>query len=541
MPKNRLLLSIVIVLGVIVLIIILIPLLVNADRFRPTLQTQLQSSLGREVTIGELGLSLLAGGVTASNIAIGDDPAFNKGPFLKAQSLTVGVELLPLIFSRSIHVTGITISKPELTLVHSASGQWNFSSLGGAKASSPSSSASAPAAGSFSVKKFKITNGRITVEKQGGKPSVYDDVNITASNISTSSPIPFSVEAKTQAGGKMKVEGTAGPINPADAALSPLQAQVSVDSLDLTTTGFIDPASGIQGVLTSSGSVKSDGKTAHAEGQVKVDKLRAVPAGSPATVPVSVNYGTDYDLKSETGTLTKGDVVIGGSTIRLSGTYDLHGTSPVVHMKANGSQLPVKDIEGLLPAVGVGLPSGASLEGGTININLAMDGPVDRLVTTGTAQVSNTHLKGYDLASKMKGLGSLAGLKSGSNDTLIENLSSNVRVAPEGIKADTINIVVPSIGTLTGNGTVSSSNALDFHMVAQVSGGMVGGMTKGMSALSGGKGGIPFKIGGTTSQPTFEPDMGSMAKGAVPGAITKPLQQNPVGSKLGGLFGGKKN
>ena len=537
MPKN-LLRIIVIVVCVIVVIMILIPLLVNADRFRPTIQTQLQSSLGRQVTIGALSLSMLAGGVTAGDIIIGDDPAFNKGPFLKAQSLTVGVKLLPLIFSRSIEVTGITISKPELTLVHSASGQWNFSSLGG-KASS-SSSASTPAAGSFSVEKFKITNGRITVEKQGGKPSVYEDVNITASNISTSSPIPFTVEAKTQAGGKMKVEGTAGPINPTDAALSPLQAQVSVENLDLTTTGFIDPTSGIQGVLTYNGSVKSDGKTAHSEGQVKVDKLRAVPAGSPAKETVGLNYASDYDLKSETGTLSKGDVVIGGSTIRLSGNYDLRGTSPVVHMKANGSQLPVKDIEGLLPAVGVGLPSGASLEGGTININLAMDGPVDRLVTTGTAQVSNTHLKGYDLASKMKGLGSLAGLKSGSNDTLIENMSSNVRVAPEGIKADNIDLVVPSIGTLTGNGTVSSSNALDFHMVAQVSGGVVGGMTKGMSALGGGKGGIPFKIGGTTSQPTFEPDMGGMMKGALPSAVPNPLQKSPIGGKLGGLLGGKK-
>jgi len=537
MPKN-LLRIIVIVVCVIVVIMILIPLLVNADRFRPTIQTQLQSSLGRQVTIGALSLSMLAGGVTAGDIIIGDDPAFNKGPFLKAQSLTVGVKLLPLIFSRSIEVTGITISKPELTLVHSASGQWNFSSLGG-KASS-SSSASTPAAGSFSVEKFKITNGRITVEKQGGKPSVYEDVNITASNISTSSPIPFTVEAKTQAGGKMKVEGTAGPINPTDAALSPLQAQVSVENLDLTTTGFIDPTSGIQGVLTYNGSVKSDGKTAHSEGQVKVDKLRAVPAGSPAKETVGLNYASDYDLKSETGTLSKGDVVIGGSTIRLSGNYDLRGTSPVVHMKANGSQLPVKDIEGLLPAVGFGLPSGASLEGGTININLAMDGPVDRLVTTGTAQVSNTHLKGYDLASKMKGLGSLAGLKSGSNDTLIENMSSNVRVAPEGIKADNIDLVVPSIGTLTGNGTVSSSNALDFHMVAQVSGGVVGGMTKGMSALGGGKGGIPFKIGGTTSQPTFEPDMGGMMKGALPSAVPNPLQKSPIGGKLGGLLGGKK-
>ena len=47
MPKNRLLLPVLIVLGVTVVIIVLIPLLVNVDRFRPTIQAQLQSSLGR--------------------------------------------------------------------------------------------------------------------------------------------------------------------------------------------------------------------------------------------------------------------------------------------------------------------------------------------------------------------------------------------------------------------------------------------------------------------------------------------------------------
>ncbi|HXP47833.1 MAG TPA: AsmA family protein [Terriglobales bacterium] len=529
MSKGRLV--VLIVLGVLVVIIVAVPFLVNADSFRPTIQSQLQSSLGRQVTIGGLSLSLLAGGVTAGDIAISDDPGFSKGPFLKAKKLEVGVKLLPLIFSRSVQVTGITIDQPELTLVHAPSGQWNFSSLGGGNKSSTSA-----AGGSFSVEKLKISNGRVTVEKPGEKPSIYEGVSLVAGNISYESPIPFTAEAKTPGGGKLKVEGTAGPINQTDAALTPLQAQVSIDNMDLASTGFIDPASGIAGLLAYKGTVKSDGHTAHAEGQATVDKLRVVPAGSPAKPAVSLNYASDYDLKSEAGVLTRGDIVTGGSTVRLSGSYDLHGTSPVVHMKVNGSQLPVKDIEGLLPAVGVGLPSGASLEGGTININLALEGAVDRLVTTGTAQVSNTHLKGYDLASKMKGLSALAGLKSNSSDTLIENLSSNVRVAPEGIRADNLDIVVPSIGKLTGNGTVSSSNALNFHMLATLSGGAMGEMTKGMSAPGGGKGGgIPFMIQGTTSQPTFVPDVGGMVKGAIPN-----LQQNPVGGKLGGLFGGKK-
>ncbi|MGC2323038.1 MAG: AsmA family protein [Terriglobales bacterium] len=537
MPKNRLLLAVLIVLGVVVVVIIAVPFFVNADSFRPTIESQLQSSLGRQVTIGGLSLSLLAGGVTAKDITISDDPAFNKEPFLKAKSLAVGVKLLPLIFSRSVEVTSITIDHPELTLVHSASGQWNFSSLGGAKKASPSSSN-----GNFSVGKLKITNGQVTIEKAGGKASVYQDVKLTASNISYDSPIPFTLEAKTPGGGKLKVEGSAGPINQADSALTPLQAQVTIDNMDLASTGFLDPSSGIQGVVDYKGTVKSDGKSALAEGQATVDKLRVVPAGAPAKQAVSLSYASTYDLKREAGVLTRGDIRTGSSTVRLSGDYDMHGPATLVHMKLNGSQLPVRDVEGLLPAVGVTLPAGASLQSGTLTMNLALDGPVDRLVTTGTAQLADARLTGYDLASKMKGLSALSFLQSTSSDTVIQTLSSNLRIAPDGIRADNLNVVIPALGSLTGNGTIGNNNALNFHMVARLAqNSMVSQMAKNIPILGGaGGGGIPFMIQGTTSQPVFLPDVAGAVKGAVANPLQQQQQQNPLGNMLQGILGGKK-
>jgi len=539
MPKNRLLLAVLIVVGVLVVVIIAIPFVVNANSFRPAIQSQLQSSLGRQVTIGGLSLSLLAGGVTADDIAISDDPAFSKGDFLKAKSLAVGVKLLPLIFSRSVQVTAITINQPELTLIHSPAGPWNFSSLGGKQSSSSSA-----AGGNFSVGKLKITNGKVTVEKTAGKPSVYDDVNLVASNISYDSSIPFTLEAKTPGGGKLKVEGSAGPINQSDTALTPLQAQVSINNMDLATTGFIDPSSGIAGVLDFKGTVKSDGHTAHSEGQATVDKLRLVQAGSPAKQPVKLNYASEYNLKSESGVLTGGELQTGSSSIRMSGDYDMRGPSTMVHMKLNGSQMPVKDLEGLLPALGVILPAGASLQSGTMSTNLALDGPVDRLVTSGTMQLSNARLAGYDLASKMKALSALSFLQSSSADTVIQTLSSNLRIAPDGIRADDLKLVVPALGTLTGNGTVGSNNALNFHMVATLaqSAGVLGQVTRGIPIIGGAGrgGGIPFMIQGTTTQPIFVPDVAGALKGAVANPLKQPQQQNPLGNMLQGILGGKK-
>src|SRR5260370_23526134 len=107
-PK-RLLLIAGIVVGLFVLVLVLVPLLINVDSYRPDLETKLSTALGRTVHIGKLEASLLSGGAKASDISISDDPAFNKDPFLKCSSVQVGLELLPLIFSKQVRVTSLSI------------------------------------------------------------------------------------------------------------------------------------------------------------------------------------------------------------------------------------------------------------------------------------------------------------------------------------------------------------------------------------------------------------------------------------------------
>jgi AsmA protein len=183
---------------------------------------------------------------------------------------------------------------------------------------------------------------------------------------------------------------------------------------------------------------------------------------------VTVDYASEYNLAQQAGILSRGEIHTGKSTVHLSGNYNMQGPSTVVHLKLSGSSLPMGDIQGLLPAIGVVLPPGAGLQGGTADTNLAIEGALERLVTTGNVNVSNTHLTGFDLASKMSSLSFLTGVKGGS-DTAIQTLSSNLRIAPEGIRADNLRIVVPSIGTMTGRGTIGANTALNFHMVAVLS------------------------------------------------------------------------
>ena len=196
-------------------------------------------------------------------------------------------------------------------------------------------------------------------------------------------------------------------------------------------------------------------------------------------MPLNVDYDTNYDLKSQTGILSKGDVHVGKALAHLTGSYDTSGVTASVKNETGRAGHAGDGPEGVLPAVGVTLPSGASLSSGGLNVNFTLDGPVDKLVIVGPVNMENAKLAGFNLKSKLGALSSLTGIGGGAsgNDTDIQTFSANLRVDPQGEQANNVNLVVPSIGTITGNGTVSASQQLDCKMVAKVvaSGGAIGG------------------------------------------------------------------
>jgi len=535
---------------VLLLVVILLPFVIDANRFRPEIESSLNSALNRKVDIGNIRLSILSGGVTVENVSISDDPSFNTGPFLKAKSLSVNLELFPLIFSRAIHVTGLTIDQPSVTLLRSQAGTWNFSTLGASQSQTKSASAassSSPSSSSstdLSVQSFSLKNGTIVVGNTGAnaKSHTYDQVNVKASDLSYTTQFPFELTARTPGNGSLKLAGKAGPLNPQDSSTTPLNASLEIKNLDMKSTGFIDPSAGIAGVLDFSGTLNSDGHTATTNGKTIVTHLQLVPAGSPAGQPVDVDYEATYELKPQTGQLRRGNVHIGKATADLTGTFNNSGAVATVQMKLNGQNMPASDLESILPALGLTLPSGASLKQGTLNANLAINGPVDKLVTTGPVNLSNAKLTGFDLGSKMGSLGALAGV-SKVGDTDIQTFSSDMRVAPEGIQSNNLNVVVPSIGAMTGSGTISTDHKLDFKMIAHL--GRQSSSAQPLAKAAAG-GGIPFKVEGTTSNPQIVPDVGGIvggyANGLKNGAI--PSNSKDVGQavdKLGGLLGRKKS
>jgi AsmA protein len=528
-----------IVFGLLVVLIVALPFLINVDRFRPRLESELSTSLGREVTVGHLGLSIFSGTVTADKLSLADDPAFSRSPFVEAQSCRISIEWMPLIFSRTLRVTALKLDKPEITLLENGAGKWNFSNLGASPKTKPAGGSSPPGGSiSLTVGKLEISDGRITFGNihTKTKPQVYDQVNIAGQNLSLTSEFPFTLSARLPGEGTLSLKGKAGPINQLDAAETPFNSTLQIRRFNLSAAQMTNPASALSGLVDFEGTFTSDGAHAHATGKAKADKLQLVKGGAPASQFVELEYATDYDLKKQTGVLHKGNVRIGKALANLSGSYDLHAAEALLNMQFIGKALPVNDVESLLPALGIMLPAGSSLKGGTLSLDFGIHGPLDKMVITGTSKLEASQLAGFDLGSKMALLSTLAGIQR-RPDTSIENLSSDLRIAPEGIQASNISLIVPAIGNLAGNGTINPAQALDFKMTARLPRTSVIGEAGHLTGLTQ-KGDLvlPFFIRGTAAKPEFIPDAKGMASEAVKSVI------NPDALRtLGDLFKKKKN
>src|SRR6266516_57768 len=182
-PMKRKLRYVLIALGVVLLVLIAIPFFVNANAFRPAIEEKLSAVLDRQVHVGNLDFSLLSGSLSADDLSIADDPAFSKSPFLTAKSVKIGIEVLTLVFSRAVRITGLTIEKPEVILLRDAAGRWNLSSLAGDSTGSSNGGSTGP---DLVIKKLRLKNGRLTVGRTASsKRSVYDNVDLEASDVST--------------------------------------------------------------------------------------------------------------------------------------------------------------------------------------------------------------------------------------------------------------------------------------------------------------------------------------------------------------------
>ena len=507
---------------IVIAAIIAIPFFVDANTFRPTLETRLSAGLGRPVKLGNLRLSLLSGSLVADNLSVADDPAFSTTPLLTAREVRIGVDMKPLLFHRQLHVRSVEIEAPQIHLVEGPNGQWNFSGLSRNAASLSSNSKSTAALFRSVVDFIGIQDGRAVVETvpANGPPQVYDHVHLTVQNFALAQRFPFELGATLPGNGAVLVKGNIGPMDEQNAAKTPADVDVAMQHLDPVAAGFLDPNAGLSVVANITAHATSDGSMVHSSGTIHMQGLQLRKAGAPAPQPIDLTYDIKHQLDDNSGQLQQASIGLGTGTIQLSGNYRLAGEDPWVDLKVAAAAVPIDELQSLMNAAGVKLPNGSQLKGGTLTLDLDIAGAANDLTITGPVDLENAQLVGYDLGSKIQGVAALGGVKTGSTTT-IQNMKFNLQASNTGIQVKNIDGTILGMGRSTGSGTISPTGALSFRLVAHVTNAHgagkvgVGLMTKmnqfGKSASEKEAAqGVPMLVTGTANDPVITADVSGL-------------------------------
>jgi len=347
-----------IIAGIVFLVIVVGVLIFAAtfdvNRYRGTIQSQLESRLGRPVVLGDMSLSFFPPRFRVENLAIADDPHFSPNtPFVKAQELDVSVKFSPLLH-KQIEVDTLTLQRPSVNLIKNSSGVWNFASLGhpsetsngpiGAQPQSQSKSASAPSSPpapaqqqqpsteqQFSLGKLTIQDGQISLldQQQSKTPTLYDHIDLSLSNFAPNEP--FTIDAAVHMAGagsqEVRVQGKGGPLVREQPAATPFQG-----TLDLKQVGIADlskflnsPAlTGTDGILTGKTNIRSEQGKLTVQGETNV--LNAKVKGMELGYPIAAKYDLTDDLPVDMITIRSMTLKLGPTPLEMSGTVNAKPT-----------------------------------------------------------------------------------------------------------------------------------------------------------------------------------------------------------------------
>jgi AsmA protein len=240
---------------------------------------------------------------------------------------------------------------------------------------------------------------------------------------------------------------------------------LGLKEFDPVAAGVIDKSKGIMMHSDVDAQLTSDGTTFSSTGKIKASGLQLVQRGLPALEPVDIDYSLSKNLQTRTGVLSDVAIHAGSAEIHANGSFQLTQQGTTVDLHVNAPGLPIDQVGRLLPVVGIHLPSGSSLQGGTLTADIAVTGPMTEATLAGPVQVDNTKLVGFDLGSRIQGLSPISGT---GDATAIQVLKAKVSSSAEGSRITEIACNLPQLGLATGEGSVAQTGAIDFNLNAKL-------------------------------------------------------------------------
>ncbi len=321
----------------------------DVNKFKPQIVEQLQKTMGRNVTLGNIALKLsLTSGIAVElkDFSIAEDPAFGQNNFMNVNAVSLNVDAMAYLKSKTVSVTKLSIEKPQVTLVRNEAGVFNYQSIvdhatganqtsgtptnGTAQPATTNPSASPAALPLILVKSIELNNGEVTYQDK--MPATLmtvplKDIDVRINNFSLDKPFiidaklsVFSQNQNIQSNGQVAIDMTAQSAEVNRLTVKSDLSQLSTDQLKqaIASLAPVNFDGGMKGLVN-----------------VTVDKLKAGSAGlTSMNANVQLTQGevklkevyTPFTQMAADVDLTESDVMIKNfSTDFASGRITVQG------------------------------------------------------------------------------------------------------------------------------------------------------------------------------------------------------------------------
>src|SRR5262249_51979501 len=213
---------------------------------------------GRDVSLGQMRLSLFPLAFRVEDAVIGEDPAFGKGrPFAEVQTLYVRPEFWPLLH-HELQIDSLQLQHPKVELIRDQKGTWNFASLMTGRKDKEQKP--------VSLDVLKVYDGEVAItDLQQHKPrSVYDHIDLVVSDFAPEKP--FSVDARAHIPGAgeqvLVLNGKAGPLQRDGMTNTPFDGTLKLNGVSISGLQRFMKVNALENsdaVLTGSAKVNNSG------------------------------------------------------------------------------------------------------------------------------------------------------------------------------------------------------------------------------------------------------------------------------------------
>ena len=475
-------LSLLIALLVIVVgLAIIVPLLLDVDRYRPEVAAHIQQETGKPAQIGRLALTILPQvAIRVDDFALGNPPGFPSGDFVKARRIYAVVDVFALLHHKVV-VNSLKLDDPAINLLSDVHGKWNFEN--------------APAKRAALVdppgdEKASFTLGVIS------KVSINQGQLVAANLLASGAPGPAFMEVHGASLDLRQVDLNAFTTASLGGPAAPPGALAASAGWLLAVVYAAAP----QAPLVAQGTLKADSLQFGALG---VTKLKSKVRLYPKQV-----FFDNLDMNCYGGKAT-GDLSLNfaGENLRYSTDARLKGVNVAEFLKT------FPEARGKMTGTAEGT---AKLNG---EVTHSPD-PLAGIRGAGQMSVRNGELPSLQLNRNLRLLARLANLGPATGDpSSFSSISTDFKIAERRLSNSKITIVGKGVNADgSGSMTMGGEGSLDYQGVAKIAAGAnpLTNVLEGASGatLADGSLTLPFTVGGTFANPKF-----SVKGGGAPGAL----------------------